>query len=90
MSAGALRSGRYRATADLAFAAVSAACADHAEDTRQTPAMRRTYQALRELGHAHSVEALLGEDLAGGFYGVALGGLSAPGPRSRASKTAPR
>ena len=35
------------------------------------------YVHLHELGHAHSVEAWLGDQLAGGLYGVAIGGLFA-------------
>jgi leucyl/phenylalanyl-tRNA--protein transferase len=69
-----LRSGRFRVTADQAFAAVLDGCADRVEGTWLTPAMREAYQALHEMGYAHSVEAWLGEDLAGGVYGVALGG----------------
>jgi leucyl/phenylalanyl-tRNA---protein transferase len=32
------------------------------------------YVRLHELGHAHSVEAWRGDELAGGLYGVSLGG----------------
>lgn len=39
--------------------------------------MRRAYIRLHELGHAHSVEAWHGDQLAGGVYGVAIGGLFA-------------
>ena len=35
------------------------------------------YQTLRELGHAHSIEVWSGDQLAGGIYGVAVGGLFA-------------
>ncbi|MGH8629918.1 MAG: leucyl/phenylalanyl-tRNA--protein transferase, partial [Burkholderiales bacterium] len=31
------------------------------------------YRRLHQAGHAHSVEAWLGDELAGGLYGVALG-----------------
>ena len=34
----------------------------------------QAYVALHELGFAHSVEAWQGEELAGGLYGVSLGG----------------
>jgi leucyl/phenylalanyl-tRNA--protein transferase len=37
----------------------------------------RSYVALHELGWAHSVEAWSGDELAGGVYGVAIGGLFA-------------
>jgi leucyl/phenylalanyl-tRNA--protein transferase len=69
-----LRSGRFRVTADRAFAAVVGGCADRVEGTWLTPAMREAYQALHEMGYAHSVEAWLGKELAGGVFGVALGG----------------
>ena len=39
--------------------------------------MIRAYTRLAQLGHAHSVEAWQGEELAGGAYGVAIGGLFA-------------
>jgi leucyl/phenylalanyl-tRNA--protein transferase len=39
--------------------------------------MLDAYETLHKLGHAHSVEAWLGEELAGGIYGVAVGGLFA-------------
>jgi leucyl/phenylalanyl-tRNA--protein transferase len=35
--------------------------------------MRKAYQRLHALGHAHSVEAWDGDALAGGVYGVAIG-----------------
>ncbi len=42
-----------------------------------TPRMIRAYVRLHELGHAHSVEAWDEGKLAGGTYGVAIGGLFA-------------
>jgi leucyl/phenylalanyl-tRNA--protein transferase len=39
--------------------------------------IRAAYTALNELGWAHSVEAWAGDRLAGGLYGVAIGGLFA-------------
>ena len=38
-----------------------------------TEAMQDAYRTLHRLGHAHSVEAWQGEQLVGGFYGVAVG-----------------
>jgi leucyl/phenylalanyl-tRNA--protein transferase len=35
--------------------------------------MQAAYRRLHSLGYAHSVEAWLGEELAGGIYGVAIG-----------------
>ena len=37
--------------------------------------MRRAYNQLHALGHAHSVEAWAGDELVGGLYGVGVGKL---------------
>jgi leucyl/phenylalanyl-tRNA--protein transferase len=68
------RQGRHRVTRDRDCAAVIAGCADRAEGTWITPAMRRAYQRLHGLGWVHSVE-VWGEEgsLVGGVYGVAIG-----------------
>ena len=42
-----------------------------------TPEMIEAYIRLHELGHAHSVEVWYQQELAGGVYGVAIGGLFA-------------
>jgi leucyl/phenylalanyl-tRNA--protein transferase len=71
-----LRRGAFRVTIDRAFAAVIDACAEgrrNGAGTWITPAMREAYCRLHALGHAHSVEAWRGEELAGGLYGVCLG-----------------
>jgi leucyl/phenylalanyl-tRNA--protein transferase len=72
-----LRQRRFRVTLNAAFPAVIAACADR-EQTWITPVMRAAYGRLHALGWAHSVE-VWGPDgaLAGGLYGVAVGGLFA-------------
>ena len=65
---------------DTAFPDVIAACADpHREHGWITPAIVAAYTRLHELGWAHSVEAWSVDDgtLAGGLYGVAIGGLFA-------------
>jgi leucyl/phenylalanyl-tRNA--protein transferase len=73
-----LRSGRFRTTVNRAFAAVVRGCADRpGQGTWITEEMVEAYGRLHELGHAHSVEAWCGEELAGGVYGVAVGGLFA-------------
>lgn len=66
-------------TMDRAFEAVIAGCAESraATGTWITPEMRHAYQALNELGNAHSVEIWQGESLAGGLYGVGVGRLFA-------------
>jgi leucyl/phenylalanyl-tRNA---protein transferase len=73
-----LRSERFGVTFDRAFNEVLRGCADRpGEGTWITPEMSAAYQELHRLGHAHSVEVWQGEVLAGGLYGVAVGGLFA-------------
>ena len=72
-----LRSGKFFVTFDQAFAAVIRACGDRAEGTWITPEMAAAYIELHRLGHAHSVEVWQEGELAGGLYGLALGGLFA-------------
>jgi leucyl/phenylalanyl-tRNA---protein transferase len=40
-----------------------------------TPPMRGAYQRLHDLGHAHSLEVWDADELVGGLYGVAVGGV---------------
>jgi leucyl/phenylalanyl-tRNA--protein transferase len=73
-----LRSERFKLTVDTAFDAVLAACAEPVpgrSDTWINPLIANAYRALHARGHAHSIEAW-GPDgsLAGGLYGVRLGG----------------
>ena len=73
-----LKSGYYRVTVDCAFADVIAACAAPRQSQRGTwitPRMQAAYGRLHDLGFAHSVEAWRGDELAGGLYGVSLGGM---------------
>jgi len=72
-----LRSGRLRVTLNAAFPAVIDGCAAR-QETWITPAVRAAYVRLHALGWTHSVE-VWGADgaLAGGLYGVAIGGLFA-------------
>jgi leucyl/phenylalanyl-tRNA--protein transferase len=73
-----LRSGRFRPTINRDFAAVIRGCAERpGEGTWITPDMIAAYEALHALGFAHSLEVWCGAELAGGIYGVALGGLFA-------------
>ncbi len=70
-------SGQFEVTADRAFAAVIAACAEQGpgrEDTWINADIERLFIALHRMGHAHSVESWQHGALAGGLYGVALGG----------------
>jgi leucyl/phenylalanyl-tRNA--protein transferase len=72
-----IRSGKFRLTINRAFVDVLRGCADRAGGTWLTRAMIVAYLRLHRLGIAHSVEAWHGDELAGGVYGVALGGLFA-------------
>jgi leucyl/phenylalanyl-tRNA--protein transferase len=73
-----LRSGRFQVTINQAFGGVIRGCAEaRAEGTWITPEMIEAYETLHHRGHAHSVEVWEGGELAGGLYGVALGGLFA-------------
>ena len=71
------RNGRFVITRDRDFAGVirrCATCGDRPRGTWLSPAMQTAYMALHDLGVAHSVEAWQDGALAGGVYGVALGG----------------
>lgn len=72
-----IRAGIFRVTQDRAFAQIIRGCADRPEGTWLTPEMIEAYDVLHAYGHAHSVECWAGRELAGGIYGVALGGLFA-------------
>ncbi|MBF0401180.1 MAG: leucyl/phenylalanyl-tRNA--protein transferase [Magnetococcales bacterium] len=75
-----LRHQRFAVTFDRLFPEVIHACGQQRQPagTWITAAMERAYTELHRLGYAHSVEVWLttGESpvLAGGLYGVALGG----------------
>ena len=70
---------RFTVTADAAFDDVVAGCADPARPGGWiTPEVRDAYAGLHALGWAHSIEVWDEEGaLAGGLYGVELGGLFA-------------
>jgi leucyl/phenylalanyl-tRNA---protein transferase len=70
---------RFSVTADAAFADVIAGCADPRRAGGWiTPAIRAAYERLHALGWAHSLEAWDEHGaLAGGLYGVEIGGLFA-------------
>jgi leucyl/phenylalanyl-tRNA--protein transferase len=69
---------RYEIRVDTAFEQVVAACADPVRPRGWiTPAIVDAYTRLHRLGWAHSVEAWDDDGLAGGLYGVAIGGLFA-------------
>ena len=68
-----LRAGRFEIRVDTAFAEVMARCAER-DDTWISDVITETYTALHLAGEAHSVECWREGRLAGGLYGVALGG----------------
>jgi leucyl/phenylalanyl-tRNA--protein transferase len=72
-----LRSGRFTITINRAFGDVIRGCAEREEGTWVTADMVKAYETLHRLGYAHSVEAWRGGELAGGIYGVAIGGFFA-------------
>jgi leucyl/phenylalanyl-tRNA--protein transferase len=75
-----IRSGRFEVTRDCDFPGVIEGCAtasDRVGETWITPEMIDAYTQLHRLGHAHSVEAWHEGRLAGGVYGVAIGGFFA-------------
>jgi leucyl/phenylalanyl-tRNA--protein transferase len=67
------RKGCFDIRIDSAFDEVIRACAAR-EETWITDEIIESYTELFRLGYAHSVEAWKGSTLAGGLYGVALGG----------------
>ena len=74
------RSGKFRVTFDADFSGVIRGCATSGMRRGQTwltTPMIRAYTQLFELGHCHSVEVWHDDRLAGGTYGLAIGGLFA-------------
>lgn len=71
-------SGRYHICADQDFSAMMAACAAPApgrEESWISPRLSALYEELYRCGFAHSVEVRREDgSLAGGLYGVAIGG----------------
>ena len=72
------RKGRFQVTLDTAFSDVIEACATTKRPGQRgtwiTRAMKKAYLELHRQGYAHSAEAWLDGRLAGGLYGVSLGG----------------
>jgi leucyl/phenylalanyl-tRNA--protein transferase len=69
----ALRRGEFEVRVNGAFEKVMRACADR-PDTWISEEIVQSYCELHRLGYAHSVEAWLDGELAGGLYGVAIRG----------------
>lgn len=75
-----LRKGGFTVTEDRCFRRVIEACAAvprRGDVTWITPEIVEAYVRMHEAGWAHSLEAWQGGQLAGGIYGVAVGGLFA-------------
>lgn len=69
------RQGRFEIYVDRAFETVMRECAQRSEGTWISDEIVEAYCRLHELGLAHSVEAYRQGELAGGLYGVAVGGV---------------
>ncbi len=75
-----LRKGDLRVTFDTRFSSVIEACARPRRPAQEggtwiTPEMIDAYCRLHRQGHAHSAETWHDDELVGGLYGVALGGV---------------
>lgn len=72
-----LNNGTFRFTINRAFTAVLQNCKTitrkEQEGTWITPAVQQAYTQLHQLGFAHSAEAWINGELAGGLYGIRLG-----------------
>lgn len=67
------RSGKFEMRVNSAWDDVIRMCAKR-DSTWITDEIIRVYTELHEMGFAHSVEAFYNDKLAGGLYGVAVGG----------------
>jgi len=72
-----IRKNRFRVSFNEQFEAVMEGCAESTERRPRTwinDKILTLYTSLHRMGHAHSVEVWDGDELAGGLYGVSLGG----------------
>jgi leucyl/phenylalanyl-tRNA--protein transferase len=68
----------YKVQVDTNFAGTIAGCATPLPDRMDTwinPQIERLFTELFRMGYAHSVESWLDDELVGGLYGVAIGGV---------------
>ena len=74
-----IRQKKFSATVDQAFQEVIAACATSDKRRKMgtwiTIEMIDAYCRLHDMGFAHSVECWMDGELAGGLYGISLGGI---------------
>ena len=68
-----IRRETFTISTNRAFGAVIEGCADR-DETWINAGLRRLYDELHGAGYAHSLEVWRGADLAGGVFGVTLGG----------------
>jgi len=69
-----LRRRRFAVTVNTAFEHVIRGCASRPEGSWINDDITAAYVGLHRLGYAHSIEAAIGGELAGGLYGVSIGG----------------
>ena len=65
---------RFEERRDTSFHEVVRACAEDREDTWISEELRSLYDALHAAGAAHSMETYVDGKLAGGVFGLAIGG----------------
>jgi len=70
-----LKKNTFEIIVDQNFEKVIRACAKRKEGTWISKEIMMSYCELHRFGHAHSVEVRLKKKLAGGLYGVAIGGV---------------
>ncbi len=73
-----INKGVFNVTADACFEDVMRECAaprNYTDNTWITDDMLAAYTQLHDQGHAHSVEVWQDDQLVGGLYGVAVGGV---------------
>ena len=70
----AVKHGTFEIAVNRDFDAVIRACADREEGTWISPDIIEAYSHLHDLGFVHTVEAYRDSRLAGGLYGVSIGG----------------
>jgi leucyl/phenylalanyl-tRNA--protein transferase len=70
-----VKSKQYEVIPNQAFESVMHACADRPEGTWISDDIIETFCILHEMGFAHSLETYENNQLVGGLYGVAIGGM---------------
>jgi len=67
-----MRTGRYRATLNVAFEDIITGCANR-DETWINGTIRTLVSALHDMGHAHAFAVWDDNDLVGGMYGITIG-----------------